>query len=152
MRPDLMTRRPADGPLRPERLRPRRRGLPPAVSRWLRGGIALAVAAVAVNALVGERGVFETMRVKREQDALAASIDGLRRENARLAAQIRSLQSDARAIEDVARRQFGYARRGEVVFVVKDVVTPGASTAPAPGSPAVPSRNPTPPVPRPASR
>jgi cell division protein FtsB len=133
MRPDTMTRRPADGPLRPERLRPRRRGLPPAASRWLRRGIALAVAAVAVNALVGERGVFETMRVKREQDALAASIEGLRRENAELASRIRSLQSDARAIEDVARRQFGYARRGEVVFMVKDVATPGASTAPVQG-------------------
>jgi len=133
-----MTRRPADGPLRPERLRPPRRGLRRPWWRWVRGGLAFLVATVALTALVGDRGVFETMRVKREQEALAASIAALKRENASMAEQIRRLRSDPRAVEEAARRDLGYLRRGELVFLVKDVATPGA-TAIAPASPAAAS-------------
>jgi cell division protein FtsB/cell division protein DivIC len=133
-----MTRRPADGPLRPERLRPPRRGLPRSWWRLVRGGLAFLVATIVLNALVGERGVFETMRVKREQQALAASIAALRRENGELADQIRRLKSDRRAVEEAARRDLGYLRKDEVVFLIKDVPAPGAVDQPAPASKQLP--------------
>jgi cell division protein FtsB len=96
-------------------------GAGPSRRRWLQLGLVFVAAALIVNSLIGERGLLETWRVKREHDELAASMWGLRTENARLAEEIQRLREDPKAIEDVARRDLGLIRPGEVVFVVKDV-------------------------------
>jgi cell division protein FtsB len=75
--------------------------------------------AVAVNALVGERGILEMRRSGRAQQALAASLDTLRQENAQLAEEARRLRQDPAAIEQIARRELGLVRRGEVVVILR---------------------------------
>jgi cell division protein FtsB len=73
-----------------------------------------------VDALVGNRGLLETMRARRQYAQLAAELARTRRENARLREDIRRLNEDPTAIESVAREQLGLIRDGEVVFILRD--------------------------------
>ncbi len=73
-----------------------------------------------IDALFGDKGLFETLRARREHASLSASVDRLRAENARMREEARRLREDPTAIEEVARRELGMMRAGEVLFVVKD--------------------------------
>jgi cell division protein FtsB len=84
----------------------------------IRLGLTFVAAVLAVNATVGERGLVETLRARREGTALAASISTLRIENARLREQVRRLREEPSAIEALARRKLGLMRRGEILFVI----------------------------------
>jgi cell division protein FtsB len=86
--------------------------------RRLRLGLTFVAAVLALNATVGERGLVETLRARREGTALSASISTLRIENARLREQVRRLREDPSAIEALARRELGLMRRGEILFVI----------------------------------
>ena len=79
------------------------------------------VCALAVNALIGERGLAETLRVRRQVGRLTAEVAELRRENARLAEYAERLATDPRTIEALAREELGLIRRGEILVVLKDV-------------------------------
>jgi cell division protein FtsB len=57
---------------------------------------------------------------------LAREIEDIRAENVRLAAEIRALRTDPRAIERIAREQLGLARPGETVFLIRDADPPAA--------------------------
>jgi cell division protein FtsB len=72
------------------------------------------------DALVGDKGVIETIHARRQYREVVASLDGLRRENARLREEVRRLKEDPAAIEDLARKELGLIRPGEVLFIVKD--------------------------------
>ena len=84
--------------------------------------VALMLGAVVlvIDALFGDKGLFETLRARRAHAELAASLDHLRAENARLREVARRLREDPAAIEDLARRELGLMRPGEVLFIVKD--------------------------------
>ncbi len=107
----------------------------PAVRRplwvWLRGLGRLVVALLAVlsllKALLGEKGLLEAWRARRQYAALAASLDRLRRENAALRERARRLRDDPRTVEELARRELGLRKPGELLVIVKDGTTPGAS-------------------------
>ena len=73
-----------------------------------------------VDALIGEKGLMESMRARRHYREVAASLDGLRRANAKLRDEVRRLNEDPATIESVAREQLGLIRPGEVVFIFKD--------------------------------
>jgi cell division protein FtsB len=73
-----------------------------------------------VNALVGERGLTETLRARRQHDALVAAIDRLRSENARLREDVRLLNTDPATIESLARQELGLIRPGEMLFIIRD--------------------------------
>jgi cell division protein FtsB len=90
-------------------------------SPWVRRGLVFLICALAVNALVGERGLLETFRIRRQLRQASAEVAALRRENARLLEYALQLRTDARAIEDLARAELGLIRKGEVLVVVKDV-------------------------------
>jgi cell division protein FtsB len=79
---------------------------------------------VVVDALVGERGLLAALDAKRQHDELAAGIARQRAENARLAEEARRLKDDPAAIEEIARRDLGLIRKGEKVFIVKDLASP----------------------------
>jgi cell division protein FtsB len=81
-----------------------------------------------IDALVGDKGLMQAFRARAEHRALAAAIVTMRRENAELREQARRLREDPRAIEEVARRELGLIRPGEVVFIIKDV--PAAASRP----------------------
>lgn len=77
-----------------------------------------------VDALVGDRGLVDTLRARRQHDAIVAALAQKRQENARLRDDIRRLKEDPGAIESLAREQLGLIREGEVLFIVRD--TPSA--------------------------
>ena len=73
-----------------------------------------------VDALIGEKGLMESMQARRQYREVAASLEPLRRENAKLRDEVRRLNEDPATIESVAREQLGLIRPGEVVFILKD--------------------------------
>jgi len=77
-----------------------------------------------VDALVGDKGLLDIMRARRQHATLAAAIAKTRRENARLRDDIRRLKEDPSAIESLAREELGLMREGEVLFIIKDSESP----------------------------
>lgn len=73
-----------------------------------------------INALVGERGLMETLRARREYAELETSLARKRAENARLREHVERLLHDPATIEDIARRELRLIRPGEMLFIVKD--------------------------------
>lgn len=73
-----------------------------------------------IDALVGEKGLLETVRARRRHQELTASIDRLRSENAQLREEARRLREDPATIESLAREELGLIRPGEMLFIVKD--------------------------------
>jgi cell division protein FtsB len=73
-----------------------------------------------INALVGERGLTETLRARKKHQELVTSIERLRAENARLRDEARRLRSDPATIEALARQELGLIKPGEMLFIVKD--------------------------------
>jgi cell division protein FtsB len=84
------------------------------------------VCVLIVDALVGDQGLVETMRARKQYDRLAADLARLRSENARLREEARSLREDPAAIEEIARRELGLMSPGEKLFIIKDIPPPTA--------------------------
>ncbi|CAN5869657.1 hypothetical protein BH24ACI4_BH24ACI4_23070 [soil metagenome] len=106
---------------------PRRRTRQPAaaaVPSTRRKGLQLLLVFVTtvlvINALVGERGLMETLRARREYAELETSLARKRAENARLREHVERLLHDPATIEDIARRELRLIRPGEMLFIVKD--------------------------------
>jgi cell division protein FtsL len=83
-------------------------------------GTAIALIALAVGSVFGDRGILNLVNKRRQVDALRAELEGLRSENARLTAEIASLRTSPRAIERLAREQLGLARPDETVFLIRE--------------------------------
>jgi cell division protein FtsB len=75
------------------------------------------------DALIGEKGLVESMRARRQYREVAASLESMRRENHKLREHVRRLRDDPGAIESLAREQLGLIRPGEVLFIIKDEKT-----------------------------
>ena len=73
-----------------------------------------------VDALIGEKGLMESMRARRQHREVTASLEALRRDNTKLRDVVRRLNEDPATIEFVAREDLGLIRAGEVVFILKD--------------------------------
>jgi cell division protein FtsB len=103
----------------------RRRVAPTSTPAWRRRGIHLLLLFVTlvllIDALVGEKGLMESTRARRQYQQLAGSLEDIKRENARLREEMRRLNEDPAAIESLAREELGLVRPGEVVFILKDV-------------------------------
>lgn len=76
---------------------------------------------VLVDALVGEKGFLATIRARREYNQLAGELARMRAENARLRKTVRELREEPATIEELARRELGLIRPGEMLFIIKDV-------------------------------
>jgi cell division protein FtsB len=83
--------------------------------------LALVTSVLVIDALVGEKGLLEIIRARREHAALERSLADARATNARLRVEARQLREDPRAIEEVARRELGLIKPGEKLFIVKDL-------------------------------
>ena len=73
-----------------------------------------------VNGLVGEKGVLQILKKRREAQILEQRVAAARAENARLSQEMRRLQHDAGTIEDLARRNLGLIKPGEKVYTIRD--------------------------------
>lgn len=80
----------------------------------------LLTAILIANALVGDRGLPATLRIQREHRELEAAIAALRATNQRLQLEAERLRNDPAAIEELARRELGFVRPGERLFIVTD--------------------------------
>jgi cell division protein FtsB len=86
---------------------------------WVLGTV-LALIALAVGSVFGDRGLLNLVQKRREVDELREQIDSLRAENASLGGEIKALRESPRAIERLAREQLGLARPDETVFLVRE--------------------------------
>lgn len=80
----------------------------------------LALSALVVGSIFGDKGVLQVWEQRRRTAELEQQVDALRNENAKLAAEIRALRTEGSAIERLAREQLGLARPGETVFLLTD--------------------------------
>ena len=104
----------------PRRKREPKAPASPARRKTLQLLLAFVTLVLVIDALVGEKGLLETMRARRQHAELTASIDRLRGENAQLREETRRLREDPSAIESLARQELGLIRPGEVLFIVRD--------------------------------
>jgi cell division protein FtsB len=84
----------------------------------------IALIALIVGSLFGDRGLLHLIEQRHRAEALAHEIEDLKAENARLAAEIAALRADPRSIERLAREELGLVRPGETVFLVRDSTVP----------------------------
>ena len=91
-------------------------------------GLASAIALIAllVGSLFGDRGILHLVAQRERAVVLARELDSLRAENERLAADIAALRTDPAAIERIAREELGLARPGETVFLIREPAPAGA--------------------------
>ena len=75
---------------------------------------------VFVDALVGEKGLLETVKKRQQFEVLEQSIRRAKAENEQLVEEAKRLRSDPAAIEDLARRELGLMKQGEHLFILKD--------------------------------
>jgi cell division protein FtsB len=80
----------------------------------------IALVALIVGALFGDRGLLHLIDQRHRAEALAREVEELGAENAHLVTEIAALRTDPRAIERLAREELGFARPGETVFLVRD--------------------------------
>jgi cell division protein FtsB len=80
----------------------------------------IAVIALVVGSLFGDRGILQLLRQRQRTEVLAREIEQLREENRALAEEIVSLRRDPAAVERLAREELGLARPGESVFVLRE--------------------------------
>jgi cell division protein FtsB len=102
----------------------RRKPAPVAAAPWrsraLNYVLLFVTVVLVVDALVGDKGLLDTLRARRQHGALAAALAQKRQENLRLREDIRRLKEDPGAIESLAREELGLMREGEVLFIVRD--------------------------------
>lgn len=79
----------------------------------------IAVIALVVGSLFGDRGILQLLRQRQRTEELAREIEQLRNENRILAEEILALRRDPAALERLAREQLGLARPGETVFLLR---------------------------------
>ncbi len=86
---------------------------------WVLGTV-IALIALAVGSVFGDRGILSMVGEREKIEALRGELDALRAENARLSAEITDLRQNPRAIERLAREELGLARPDETVFLIRD--------------------------------
>jgi len=94
--------------------------LAPWRTRLLNYALGFVCIVLVVDALVGDKGLLDTIRARRQYAVLSADLTRKRQENARLREQIRRLNDDPGTIESLAREELGLMRSGEVLFIVRD--------------------------------
>ena len=82
-------------------------------------GLTIFAAILLVNAVVGDRGLFETWRARSQYATLESAIGDLRGQNQALREEARRLREDPSRIESLARQDLGLLRPGESLVVVR---------------------------------
>ena len=98
-----------------------RSSVPLRLVRWL---LILVALVVVVDSLLGERGILETVRARRDFASLERHVSRLKQENAALREEARRLREDPATIEAIARKELGLIYPGETLFIVNDRTKP----------------------------
>ena len=86
---------------------------------WVLGTV-IALVALGVGSVFGDRGILNMLGEREKVAGLQSQLDDLRAENARLSAEISDLRTSPRAIERLAREELGLARADETVFLIRE--------------------------------
>jgi cell division protein FtsB len=98
------------------------------VRRRVATGLAIGLALVfGYHAVFGHNGITAYAEKRSEDRVLAAEIEKLENENARLKQHVDHLQNDPDAIEHEARERLHYTRPGEVIYTLDDRAQPDAA-------------------------
>jgi cell division protein FtsB len=97
-----------------------------------RGLLGLFLLALLVHDIFGAHGFLAMRRTRAEIERVQKDIDRLNKENIQLAEEVKTLKSDPRAIEKIAREDLGLAKDGEVIIKIPQ------ERQPEPYSPAKP--------------
>jgi len=96
-------------------MRPRRR----IDARWMRALVTLAFGIVLADALIGDQSLSTARRARQQYHAVAAQVAALQLQNSSMREEARRLREEPETIEDLARKDLGLARPGEMVVVLK---------------------------------
>jgi cell division protein FtsB len=107
----------------PNALRP---GGSPLGRRVVRYGLLALTAAALIDVVVGEKGLLALRRARHELGGIEQSVQAARVENQRLLDLARRYREDPTAVEELARRDLGLIRPGEVLFILRDAPPPPA--------------------------
>ena len=88
-------------------------------------GTVIALVALVVGSVFGDRGLLNLIERRQRVEALRQEIEALKGDNARLAGEIADLRRSPRAIERLAREELGLAYPDETVFLIRED-TPGS--------------------------
>ena len=86
---------------------------------WVLGTV-IALIALVVGSVFGDRGILNLFDKRRQMESLRQEIEGLRAENARLSGEVAALRTSPRAIERLAREELGLASPDETVFLIRE--------------------------------
>ena len=67
-------------------------------------------------ALFGDKGILRAVQFNRQKTELQAELQRVEEINSALRQEIKSLRSDRRYIEDIARRELGMVKKDELVY------------------------------------
>ena len=107
-------------PLRRRRAQPPVPGPSPLRNRIINYALAFVALILVADALVGDKGLLESIRARRQYAEIEGALGTKRQENARLRDEIRRLKEDPASVEAIAREELGLIRPGEVLFIVHD--------------------------------
>ena len=91
------------------------------MARYVMRVFAVLVGLQLAVSVLGDRGLLALRNARQDLERLRADVSALHQLNAGMREQIRRLQTDPLAIEELARREYGFAAPGEVVFTIRDV-------------------------------
>jgi len=64
----------------------------------------------------GEKGIFNLFRLRKEVARIKGKNLQLEEENQKLKEEVKRLQSDKRYIEEIARKELGMVKEGEIIY------------------------------------
>lgn len=73
-----------------------------------------------ISLLFGEMGLLKFIKMKQTYAHFQRENEALREENERLGRRIKTLKTDADAIEQIARDRLGLAKEGELIYEFYD--------------------------------
>lgn len=103
--------------------------------RWRRrlatAAVAVVAAWMAFHVIFGANGMVIYQGKKAEYREVRTEVDSLQKENDRLNKEVDALRTDPKAVEKAAREEFGYAKPGEVIYLLprQQAATPVNATA-----------------------
>ncbi len=68
----------------------------------------------------GEKGIFSLLRIQKEVARIKEKNVKLEEENQRLREEVKRLQTDKRYIEEIARKELGMVKEGEIIYQFDD--------------------------------
>ncbi len=89
--------------------------------RLLRAGLVVVTVVVLVDAIVGEKGLVALMRAHDREAEVQHDLATARLDNQRAVEQARRYREDPATLEELARRDLGFIKPGEKLFIIRDL-------------------------------